>query len=252
MPFYTDGDVRIRYEEVGSGFPLLVTPGGGLNSAVDKWSAHVFNAMAEFSGDFRCITMDQRNAIGGKSTGPVQVDDPWGAFADDQLGLMNHLGIKEFLFMGYCIGGPFALKLLERAPDRLVAAVLCQPVGHSRATPDAMYNSGRDDWGPELCSRRSEVTMGLVEEYLHNLYRVQPDFLYSVSREFARSCQTPMLVMPDDTPSHSYEAAMDLVALAPKAQATVYPWEESEEVMVKTINQVRDFLLAHIPVATEH
>ena len=252
MPFYTHGGVRIRYEEVGSGFPLLVTPGGGLNSAVDKWSAHVFNAMAEFSGDFRCITMDQRNAIGGKSTGPVQVDDPWGAFADDQLGLMNHLGIKEFLFMGYCIGGPFALKLLERAPDRLVAAVLCQPVGHSRATPDAMYNSGRDDWGPELCSRRSEVTMGLVEEYLHNLYRVQPDFLYSVSREFARSCQTPMLVMPDDTPSHSYEAAMDLVALAPKAQATVYPWEESEEVMVKTINQVRDFLLAHIPVANEH
>ena len=252
MPFYTDGDVRIRYEEVGSRFPLLVTPGGGLNSGVDKWSAHVFNAMAEFSGDFRCITMDQRNAIGGKSTGPVQVDDPWGAFADDQLGLMNHLGIKEFLFMGYCIGGPFALKLLERAPDRLVAAVLCQPVGHSRATPDAMYNSGRDDWGPELCSRRSDVTMGLVEEYLHNLYRVQPDFLYSVSREFARSCQTPMLVMPDDTPSHSYEAAMDLVALAPKAQATVYPWEESEEVMVKTINQVRDFLLAHIPVANEH
>ena len=69
MPFYTDGDVRIRYEEVGSGFPLLVTPGGGLNSAVDKWSAHVFNAMAEFSGDFRCITMDQRNAIGGSPPG---------------------------------------------------------------------------------------------------------------------------------------------------------------------------------------
>ena len=34
MPFYTDGDVRIRYEEVGSGFPLLVTPGGGLNSGL--------------------------------------------------------------------------------------------------------------------------------------------------------------------------------------------------------------------------
>ena len=29
MPFYEKGDVRIRYEEVGSGFPLLVTPGGG-------------------------------------------------------------------------------------------------------------------------------------------------------------------------------------------------------------------------------
>ena len=52
-----------------------------------------------------CITMDQRNANGGQSTGPVQVEDPWGAFADDQLGLMDHLGINEFLFIGYCIGG---------------------------------------------------------------------------------------------------------------------------------------------------
>jgi hypothetical protein len=26
MPFYEKGDVRIRYEETASGFPLLVTP----------------------------------------------------------------------------------------------------------------------------------------------------------------------------------------------------------------------------------
>ena len=29
MPFHTKGDVRIHYEEAGSGFPLLVMPGGG-------------------------------------------------------------------------------------------------------------------------------------------------------------------------------------------------------------------------------
>ena len=113
MPFYERGDVRIYYEEVGSGFPLLVTPGGGLNSVASGWPRQVFNAMEVFKDDFRCITMDQRNAIGGQSTGPVQVDDPWGAFADDQLGLMDHLGIGEFLFMGYCIGGPFAMKLID-------------------------------------------------------------------------------------------------------------------------------------------
>ena len=106
--FYEKGDVRIRYEEAGSGFPLLVTPGGGLNSRVSNWATAVFNAMEEFKDDFRCITMDQRNANGGESTGPIPVDDPWGAFADDQLGLMDHLGIREFFFMGYCIGGSFA------------------------------------------------------------------------------------------------------------------------------------------------
>ena len=60
MPFYQRGDVRIRYEETGSGFPLLVVPGGGLNSRVSNWQTAVFNAMEEFKHDFRCITMDQR------------------------------------------------------------------------------------------------------------------------------------------------------------------------------------------------
>ena len=253
MPFYTKGDVRIHYEEVGSGFPLLVTPGGGLNSLVSNWPNQVFNAMEEFKNDFRCITMDQRNANGGQSTGPVPVNDPWGAFADDQLGLMDHLGIGEFFFMGYCIGGPFALKLMERAPERVVAAVLCQPVGHNPKFPDSMYDSGHNLWGPELIAQRPEVTMETVEAYLHNLYRADSaDFVYSVSRDFARSCQTPMLVMPDNTPSHSYEAAMELAELAPKAELTVYPWKEQKDVLAATINQVRDYLLAHQPATTAH
>ena len=113
MPFYSRGDVRIRYEEVGSGFPLLATPGGGLDSVMAGWPNQVFDAMEDFKNDFRCITMDQRNANGGGSSGPVQTEDPWGAFADDQLGLMDHLGIEQFSFIGYCIGGPFALKLIE-------------------------------------------------------------------------------------------------------------------------------------------
>ena len=48
MPFYQKGDVRIRYEEAGAGFPLLVTPGGGLNSRVSNWPTAVFNAMEVF------------------------------------------------------------------------------------------------------------------------------------------------------------------------------------------------------------
>jgi pimeloyl-ACP methyl ester carboxylesterase len=60
--FYQTGNVRIGYQEVGSGFPLLVAPGGGLNSCMAKWPTAVFIAPEEFKNDFRCITMDQRNA----------------------------------------------------------------------------------------------------------------------------------------------------------------------------------------------
>lgn len=247
MPIFTNGDVSIHYEEAGSGFPLLLTPGGGLNSLVSNWPNQVFNAMEKFKDDFRCITMDQRNAIGGESSGPVPVDDPWGAFADDQLALMDHLGINQFSFMGYCIGGPFALKLMERAPQRVVAGVLCQPVGHNAKFPDAMYDSGKDIWAPELIAKRPDITMETIESYLHNLYRVDHDFVYSVSRDFVRSCQTPMLVMPDNTPAHSYEAAIEVIELAPNAESTVYPWKEDKDVLAKTVTQVRDYLLSHRP-----
>ena len=106
--YYEKGNTRIRYTEIGTGFPLLATPGGGLNSRIAVWANAVINIPEEFKNDFRVITMDQRNATGGESTGPVPVDDPWGAIADDQLGLMDHLGIRQFFFFGNCIGGPIS------------------------------------------------------------------------------------------------------------------------------------------------
>ena len=89
--------------------------------------------------------------------------------------------------------------------------------------------------------------MESIEAYLHNLYRVRPDFVYSVSREFVRSCQTPMLVMPDDTPAHPYQTSVDIAALTPKAQSTVFPWRGPKDLLEKTIDQVRAFLRSHQP-----
>lgn len=245
MPFYDRGDVRIRYEEAGNGFPLLVTPGGGLNSRVDNWPNAVFNAMEVFANDFRCITMDQRNANGGESTGPLALDDPWGGFADDQLGLMDHLGIGKFAYMGYCIGGCFAGKLIERAPERIAAAVFCQTVGHRPEDPDVMYRSGRDVWAPELLARRPDLDQGMIDTYLHNLYRANPDFLYSVPRDLIRNCRTPILVLPDDSPSHPHQTSVDVASLAPNAEITVFPWATTQELKERTIDKVRRFLRTH-------
>ncbi|MFT5389940.1 MAG: pimeloyl-ACP methyl ester carboxylesterase [Gammaproteobacteria bacterium] len=245
MPFYERGDVRICYEEVGSGFPLLVTPGGGLNSRISNWPSAAFNAMDAFKNDFRCITLDQRNAIGGQSTGPIAVDDPWGGFADDQLGLLDHLGIDKFAYMGYCIGGCFAGKLIERAPERVAAAVFCESVGHWPQDPDVMYRSGRDGWAPELLTTRPDLSEDAIEPYLHNLYRLNPDFLYSVSRELIRNCQTPILVLPDNAPAHPHQTSVDVASLAPNAQITVYPWKVEPDLKKRTIDRVRRFIASH-------
>src|SRR6202011_4930343 len=245
--FYEKGNVRIRYAEIGSGFPLLAMPGGGLNSRIGNWPTAVINIMEEFKNDFHVITMDQRNATNGDSTGPVPVDNPWDAFADDQLGVMDHLGIRQFFFFGNCIGGPFGMKLMEHAPARVVAAVLSQPVGHRPEQPDYMYNSGKDVWAKEFRERRPDVSMSTIEQYLHNLYRVQPDFVYSVSRDFAKSCQMPMLVLPDDITAHPLQVAIDIASLAPNAEITVFPWKEPADLKARTINRARAVLKRHLP-----
>ncbi len=249
MPLYEQGDVRIHYEEVGSGFPLLLIPGGGLNSTI-AWNAKgaPFNPVEEFKNEYRCITADLRNAYSGQSSGPLEIDRPWDAYADDHLGLMDHLGISEFLVMGFCIGGPFIWNLLQRAPDRLVAAVASQPSGWRKELPTLSYESNMQGWGPEITTRRPDISMEMVHDFLTNMYTKRADFVYTVSRDFVRSCQTPVLVMPDDSPPHPYTIAMESVMLAPQSEVSLFPFKEPKDRIPVAVRQVRSFLRAHRPV----
>jgi hypothetical protein len=71
---------------------------------------------------------------------------------------------------------------------------------------------------------------------------VRPDFVYSVSRDFAKSCHTPMLVLPDDVVAHPLQVSIDIASLAPNAEITVFPWKEPPELKVRTIDRARTFL----------
>jgi pimeloyl-ACP methyl ester carboxylesterase len=249
MPFYEKGDVRIHYEETGSGFPVLFIPGGGLNSNISSLTGFgPFNAMEEFKHEYRCITMDLRNADGGQSSGPLEIDRPWDAYAEDQLGLMDHLGIQEFMVMGFCIGGPFIWNLLKRAPGRIVAAVLAQPSGSRPEMPDLFYQNNIKGWGPALCARRPDITMAMVDAFLNTMYRSNPDFVFTVTRDFVRNCQTPILVLPDDVPAHPYAVAIESARLAPNSEVSIYPWKESKEQVAEALRHVHKFLGAHAPV----
>src|SRR4249920_2157429 len=249
MPFYERGPVHIHYEEAGSGFPLLLIPGGGLNSALSSWqTASPFNPMERYKNDFRCICADLRNANPGTSSGPLEIDRPWDAYTDDQLGLMDHLGIDKFMVLGYCIGGPFIWNMLKRAPERVVAAVLAQPSGFRPEIPDLFYRNNIKGWGPPLCERRPDITMATVDAFLKKMYGANPDFVFTVTRDFVRNCRTPILVLPDDVPAHPYAVAMESARLAPNSEVSIYPWKETKEQIAEALKHVHTFLRAHAPV----
>jgi pimeloyl-ACP methyl ester carboxylesterase len=244
--FYEKGPVRIRYEEAGSGYPLLLIAGGGLNSTIAGLN-NPFNAIEEFKGQYRCIAADLRNANTGESSGPLDIDRPWDSHTDDQLGVMDHLGINKFMVMGFCIGGPFIWNLLKRAPDRVAAAVLAQPSGFRPEMPTLFYDGNMTGWGPELVKRRPDITMGMVEKYLTRMYRTDADFVFTVTRDFVRHCQTPVLILPDDIPPHPYAVAMEAAMLAPKAEVSMFPWKEPKERIPLAVRQIHSFLRAHQP-----
>lgn len=249
MPFHEKGPVRIRYEEAGSGFPLLVIPGGGLNSTIAGLDAtHPFNALKEFADDgFRCIAADLRNANAGQSTGPLDIERTWDSFTDDHVGLMDHLGIEKFMVLGYCIGQPFIWNLIKRVGDRVVAAVLTQPSGHRPEMPTQFYDNNMKGWGPEFVKKRPEYSMDQVSRFLSNMYTKKADFVFTVDRDFVKGCKTPILVLPDDIPPHPYKVAMEVAMLSPNSQVSLYPWKDTPDKVPLAVRHIRMFLKAHRP-----
>ena len=160
---------------------------------------------------------------------------------------MDHLGIRDFLVLGFCIGGPFIWNLLTRASDRVVAAVPAQPSGYRPEMPSLSYDNNMKGWGPELCARRPDITMAMVDTFLTNMYRARADFVYTVTRDFVRGCQTPILVLPDDVPAHPYAVAMETVHLAPNAQVSLYPWKDTPDKIPLAVRHIRTFMRAYRP-----
>jgi hypothetical protein len=80
------------------------------------------------------------------------------------------------------------------------------------------------------------------------MYSSRADFVFTVSREFVRSMRTPLLIAPDDVPTHPYMVAMEVGSLAPNAEVTIYPWKVSREHIDQVVEHARRFLKAHEPI----
>jgi pimeloyl-ACP methyl ester carboxylesterase len=240
MPYLDRGQAKIWYTEQGTGFPMLTLAPGGMRSSVPLWEHAAINPLTAYAGHYRMIAMDQRNA--GQSSGPLEAEDPWGAYATDQLAVMDHLGIDRFLVFGCCIGGPFILKLCELAPERVVAAVLEQPVGIIASNRELFDNLWKQ-WAEGLMSKGDDLGSDEIEAFATTMWG--PDFAVSVTRDQVRSFRTPMLVLPGLDQFHPTETGREIAALAPAAQL-LEPWKDAEHLAAAT-EAVGQFLREHTP-----
>jgi pimeloyl-ACP methyl ester carboxylesterase len=209
MPIFERGDIRLYYEEHGTGFPVLLIAPGGMRSAVSFWQETPWNPIEQLAPSYRVIAMDQRNA--GQSTAPVKATDSWHVYTEDQLALLDHLGVDRFHVAGMCIGGPYIMGLIEAAPQRVASAVLFQTIGldDNRQAFFEMF----DSWADELKPVRPEVSEATWTVFKTSMY--SGDFLFNVSREFVSACETPLLVLLGNDLYHPESTSREVAALAP-------------------------------------
>lgn len=243
MPTIQNGDATIYYEEYGHGFPILTFAPAGLMSTIEVWSRPMapVNPITEWSGSYRVIALDQRNA-GGQSQAPIRASDGWHSYASDHIALLDHLGIDRCHLMGQCIGGPFIFSLLKAQPQRFTAAVIAQPIGRVGEMP-AEWSANFKSW-VETVKDRPDVNQQVLESFYNNLYA--PGFAYSVDREFVRSCQTPSLVLAGNDNAHPFAIAEEIAQLMPHAEF-IPEWKEGAPLQAARA-RMRAFLDEHTPV----
>ena len=242
MPVFERDEVTIYFEDHGSGLPVLLLAPGGMRSSISMWPHAPFNPLVSLGDTFRLIAMDQRNT--GRSSGPLDIEDPWGGYAKDQLSLLDYLGIDEFHVIGCCIGGSYILKMIQLEPDRITSAVLEQPIGINTGN-QVIFEQQWRSWGEDLVERRDDLDMAVVEAFGSRMWG-GGDFVLSVPREFVQSCQTPLLVLPGDDEYHLATTAREIATLAPHGEI-LGSWCETPESLASAIEAVRKFLRSRHP-----
>ena len=88
-----------------------------------------------------------------------------------------------------------------------------------------------------------------ARRFIHQrVVRMFQSYRAKVTPSSSRSVQTPVLVLPDDTPPHPYAVAIESAMLAPKSEMSLFPWKQPPERIPLAVRQVRSFLKAHRPV----
>lgn len=239
MPIFTRGGVKLYYEEHGKGFPLLLIAPGGMRSAISFWDKVSWNPIPQLSSHYRVIAMDQRNA--GQSVAPIRATDSWPVYTEDQLALMDHLGVDRFHVAGMCIGGSYCMGLIQAAPQRVASAVLFQPIGQDN-NRQAFFDMF-DGWAKEQKPTHPEANDSAFASFKTSMYG--GDFLFNVSREFVAKCQTPLLVLLGNDLYHPQSTSREIVALAPRA-TLIEQWKEPEY-QPAARKAVEQFLAEHTP-----
>jgi 3-oxoadipate enol-lactonase len=191
------GDVEIRFDDIGSGLPVVFLHGFPLNRTM--WDPQVGALVAEC----RCIPIDFRGLGESSAAPPYSMD----RYADDVVGVLDTMQIERAVVVGLSMGGYVAFAMWRRHRERVRAFVLAD----TRSTADTVETVARRHELIEVAETQGSTAVanmqiaGLVGKTTRDK---RPDIYDSIHRMMA---QTPpegiigalqaLIERPDSTPT---------------------------------------------------
>lgn len=146
MPYADSGGVRIYYEIVGQGPPLVLHH--GLMQTLKRW--YVCHYVEALQAEHQVILIDPRGH-GGSDKPHETADYELDLRVADVLCVINQLGLDKVTFWAYSDGGRVAFGLAKYAPQRVTALIIGGHPPYECVIPDFVKLNGED---PEECIRK--------------------------------------------------------------------------------------------------
>ncbi len=260
----TDG-VRLYYSEQGTGAPVVLLHGFGVNGDINWRLTGVTRALREH---YRVILLDLRGH--GLSSKPHDPTAYGAELARDVVRLMDHLELPRAHVAGYSLGGYVALKLAAMHPERL-RSVACLGAGwRDPSAPSAESAFANfEAFADQLASGRSvEPVAGAFEEgddnvtWFHRMQvKMATQFLgdkaglaallrgvrgLSLTRDDVVSIDTPMLVVCGER-DPNYTSAVQLHEVRPESVFVSVPGKSHPATAASSelLEALTAFLAAH-------
>lgn len=175
--YFTSGDARLRYRDIGQGDPVVLVH--GLSRSLDDWNG-VADSLAL---DHRVIALDVRGF--GKSTRFTDRAHLGRQMAEDVVRLMDHLGLQRAHLAGHSMGAAISAKIATLYPNRVSSLALLAGPFYSDTT---VFSNDDRGFATEIEQHRS------MKQLIHWLFPPLPDSIVAAMNADAMSKNDPATI----------------------------------------------------------